>query len=645
MKRRIALVVLAVAAAVLASCSNPFFGKSKSGSGSVIVKFAQAGTASTTLASRALSAATARTIVPGIDANADSYKITLTSGSYPTQTVLLLKANLSSSSPSYTFPNVEVGTWDVTVEAQKAGVVFGRGSVAGQSVNQGQASSTPVIPVFPVDAALSGGTGDISFTIGIMDSGSTWSANLELFDSTDTIPISGTQQLGLTFAPSPHEDIETTYALTGIASGTYALEVSLFKGGVLAGKYLEAVNVWNGLTSNQWLGPNGDGGWTLSSYRLFSTAELLESNSDLFSLTMLGADGTTLVIIPSSITNFDLGPVTKGQTITFSAIQAALQYGNVPSQEPPASLTYTWNGGAPRSLANNWESVAWDYYSHHVFDPCPPLPLKSGLNTLVATVTSPDGRNTKTYTVTMEWTPSYTSTTSVEMVSVAGGSFQRDATSTDISTVSNFMIGKYEITQAQWIAVVSTYPDDMNDVIPRTSVTWFDIVGFCNRLSQMEGFDSVYTILDGNGLPWDGSFPVGVTGTVTADWSKNGYRLPTEMEYMWAAMGGLKAAGYVGGLNGVNTTGYQKEFAGDLNPTVAGDPIGDYAWYAVNRSAYSVTSVGTKLPNELGLYDMSGNAWAMCWDLSERPSERNADRLHRRRFGHGQRNSGRQLRG
>jgi formylglycine-generating enzyme required for sulfatase activity len=105
------------------------------------------------------------------------------------------------------------------------------------------------------------------------------------------------------------------------------------------------------------------------------------------------------------------------------------------------------------------------------------------------------------------------------------------------------------------------------------------------------------------------------------------------MEWMWAAMGADSTAADMSG--GVNVKGYKKDFAGDSDPDTTGDSPLDYAWtasYAAGAGYPAVTGntggtagnntasyskpVGGKLPNELGIYDMSGNLTEYCWDAT-----------------------------
>ena len=159
-----------------------------------------------------------------------------------------------------------------------------------------------------------------------------------------------------------------------------------------------------------------------------------------------------------------------------------------------------------------------------------------------------------------------------KMVFVEGGTFQMGATSEQNNdsfddekpvhsvTLSSYSIGQTEVTQALWTAVMGSNPSaNKGDNLPVENVSWNDCQTFITKLNQMTG---------------------------------QKFRLPTEAEWEYAARGGKRSKGYK--YSGSNT-------------------LTDVAWYDENSSD-KTHPVATKKPNELGLYDMSGNVMEWCQD-------------------------------
>ena len=187
----------------------------------------------------------------------------------------------------------------------------------------------------------------------------------------------------------------------------------------------------------------------------------------------------------------------------------------------------------------------------------------SGTNVLSSSSSSPSGN---TITIPVK------NGISIEMVKVEAGSFNMGATPEmqapyevekpvhRVTLTNNYYIGKYEVTQALWQAVMGSNPSYFKgDDLPVEQVSWNDCQDFISKLNAMTG---------------------------------KRFRLPSEAEWEYAARGGKKSRGYQ--YSGSNT-------------------LGDVAWYEGN-SGSKTHAVGTKQPNELGIYDMTGNVYEWCQD-------------------------------
>ncbi|MBN2102632.1 formylglycine-generating enzyme family protein [bacterium] len=150
---------------------------------------------------------------------------------------------------------------------------------------------------------------------------------------------------------------------------------------------------------------------------------------------------------------------------------------------------------------------------------------------------------------------------------------------TSSPVVESFMMGKFEVNQDQWLWVMYSFnPSQFKGFNqPVENVSWYDAIQFCNSLSHMEAVDPFYNI---DGIK------------ITRNLNSSGYRLPTEAEWEYAARGGKWCHSY--------------RYSGS-------DSAKEVAWYAENSNNMS-HNIGQKSPNELGIYDFSGNVWEWCWD-------------------------------
>jgi len=191
------------------------------------------------------------------------------------------------------------------------------------------------------------------------------------------------------------------------------------------------------------------------------------------------------------------------------------------------------------------------------------------------------------------------------MIFVQGGKHQPSFANEE-KEVFDIEVCKYPTTQKMWTEVMENNPSEFKgDNKPIESITWWEALEFCNKLSEKYGLEPVYDLSKSK----EGILMIKELGgqkvypDVANFKNTEGFRLPTEVEWEWFARGGQIA---------IEQGTFNYTYSGSNN-------IDEVAWYIENSG--ETYNVGLKKPNQLGLYDCTGNVWEWCYDTTENIEE------------------------
>ncbi len=201
--------------------------------------------------------------------------------------------------------------------------------------------------------------------------------------------------------------------------------------------------------------------------------------------------------------------------------------------------------------------------------------------------------------------------TSEEFILIEGGTFINK----NSDSINDFYLGKYEVTQKEWMKIMEHNPSKfIGEDLPVEQVSWYNCIEYCNKRSLAEGLSPYYNIDKDTIDPVNKNEFDSLKWIVTINPGVNGYRLPTEAEWEYAAGGGQKSRNFTySGSNDIENVAWYWRNSGDKTLE------GEWLWEDIDKNQCRTQPIGQKDPNELGLYDMSGNVreWCEGWYLDK----------------------------